>query len=398
MMADPTKTADDVYGGGHGGAYQFFGSGLNLLVGISRGAPHGVDAIRYGRGELIIEFGQAANYGTFPGIAAQNDNQSYRWGLFQEEGIGYLWKGLMSFGNATNPCDFRDSNRNITIDDTPATYAAFNRIEVNNSSSRVDWTGINIVALNAAGLSIGQFEAIANADINWVGCSFTDMGTFIFQALSTISSTTFRRCGLVTQGGGDFDDNIFAESPAAVALLVSNLDNIDGCSFASDGTGHAMELTSAHAGNSYTLTGCTYTGYGLDDTTDAVIYNNSGGAVTINIDGGDTPTVLNGSGASTTIVAEYTFTVTGLELNTEVTFVTAGTTTVLYNVENASTSDGDGKYQVTYTHGGGETVDILIHHINYKPDISNIYGLSLPSVNASAKVAMFVDENYENPA
>jgi hypothetical protein len=69
----------------------------------------------------------------------------------------------------------------------------------------------------------------------------------------------------------------------------------------------------------------------------------------------------------------------------------------LHHTESAVTSDGDGKYQITYSHGGGASVDVLIHHIDYKPDISNIYGLTLPGNNSSAKVNMFADENYENP-
>ena len=36
-----------------------------------------------------------------------------------------------------------------------------------------------------------------------------------------------------------------------------------------------------------------------------------------------------------------------------------------------------GKYQITYSHSGGATVDILIHHIDYKPDISNNYLINI---------------------
>jgi len=44
---------------------------------------------------------------------------------------------------------------------------------------------------------------------------------------------------------------------------------------------------------------------------DAAVYNNSGGAVTINVvNGGDTPTIRNGSGSSTTVVNSVTLTVT----------------------------------------------------------------------------------------
>jgi hypothetical protein len=97
------------------------------------------------------------------------------------------------------------------------------------------------------------------------------------------------------------------------------------------------------------------------------------------------------------LVANYSFIITGLELNTEVTIVTAGTSTELFHAENATTSDGEGKYQVTYSHSGGASVDILIHHVDYQPDVNNTYGLTLPSSNSSIKVSMFEDLNYENP-
>lgn len=302
-VVDPTFTEDDSLGSQT--IWQYFGSGVNMTAAISKGDLHGMDAARYGRGEVIIEYGEAADYGAFVGIAAENDDTAKRWGLFQAEGIGYLWKGLLSFGNSTNACDFRDSNVNVTIEDTPRTYAAFNRIEISNADSRVDWTGVNFTALNPSGLSIGQLEMLDNATVNLINCAFTDMSTFIFQSNAVLNTVTFRRCGQVTQGDADIDDCIFDNSTAAVALLVSDLNLIDNCAFASDGTGHAMELTAAHAGNSYTLTGCTYTGYASSDgdTGNEVIYNNSGGAVTITIDGGDLPTVMDEPGSSTTLVS-----------------------------------------------------------------------------------------------
>lgn len=307
---DPTYTPVDYTVGTPTSAYQYFGSGLIAAGAVSKGEMHCVDVIRYGRGELIIEYGETGSYGTFTGLATKNDandatNGYNRWGLFQAISGGFLWKGLMSLGNATNACDFRDTNANIFIDDTPRTFAAFNRIEINNASSRVDWTNVNFIALNESGLSVGQFEAIDNATINFTTCVFTGMSTFVFQSNSVLSGCSWLRCGQVTQGGADIDDCTFDNSDAAVTLLVSNLNNVDNCHFESDGSNHAMELTSAHAGSSYTLTGCTYNGYAATDgsTGNECIYNNSGGAVTITIDGGDTPSIRNGSGASTTVVS-----------------------------------------------------------------------------------------------
>ena len=108
---------------------------------------------------------------------------------------------------------------------------------------------------------------------------------------------------------------------------------ITDCSFQSDGTSHAIELTSACAGNSYTLTDLVVSGYASSDgsTGNEVIYNNSGGTVTINVDGGSGVSAIIGYVEEMySLVANFSFTITGLELNTEVTIVTSGTITVLY--------------------------------------------------------------------
>lgn len=304
VCAWPSFSPADV--SGSPSAYRHFAVAIVMTSAISKGRPNCMDAMRYGRGQIEVTLGDLSNgYGTFSGIAAVNDSSSNRWGLLQAQGTGYLWKGLLSLGSATTAVDFRDSNKVITVDNTPRTYAAFNRCEVNNSGSRVDWTNISIAALLSGQLAPGEFEAVANATINFDGCTFSDMGSFVFQSNSTIDATTFRRCTQVTQGGAAIDGCLFTNSPAAVSLLVSDLDNVSNCDFVSDGSNHAIELTSAHAAGTFDHIGITYSGYASTDgsTGNESIYNNSGGAVTINVTGGDTPTIRNGTGASTTVVA-----------------------------------------------------------------------------------------------
>lgn len=401
-VVNPTVTADDT-AGTPTATLDYVGSAVYYLSGPGKGEPHQVDAMRYGRGSAIFEYGEAADYANIAGFATQNDNNNNRWGLIQATPGGYLWKGRMQLGSASNAVDFRDSNVTIFIAWTPKVTANFNTIEVLNASSNIEMTGFTFICLDPSGTaSKGRWITTNDATIALTNCTFVDMATFVFDSNSTIDGVKFTRCGQVTQGGGDFDNCVFDESTAAVALLVDNPDNIDDCTFNSDGTGHAIQLTSACAGNSYTLTNLWVSGYASSDgsTGNEVIYNDSGGAVTINVDGGSgvsNISVRNGTGASTTLVANYSFTVKGLELNTEVTIVTAGTSTELFHAENATTSDGDGKYQVTYSHSGGASVDVLIHHVSYQPDVNNIYNLTLPSVNSEVKVNMFADLNYENP-
>ncbi len=299
-FVDPTLTPDDT-SGTYNTTYQYCGTGINVVNYVSKGNPHSIDFMRYGRGESRFTDGDLGNgYATFAGFAAVNDvAATARWGLFSDQGGSYLWKGLMSLGLTSTSVDMRDSNISITIDDTIKASSGFNRIEVHNVSSNVEWNSINITKVGT--ISKGEFEVIDNATVDLTNCVFTKMSTFIFQSNSTLNDCSFLSCELVTQGSADIDGCIFTNTTGTVALLSDNLNNIDYCDFTSDGTGHAIELTSAHAGSSYTLSGCTFTGYGSTGTTDAAIYNNSGGAVTISVGTGQIPTYYNGAGASTTI-------------------------------------------------------------------------------------------------
>lgn len=308
VVVDPTNTDREDTSHGSPTTWRYFGVGFKLVSSISKGRPINADAMRYGRGEVIIEYGETSNYGTFAGIAAQNDSSSNQWGLFSYQLGSYLWKGLLSFGNATNACDFRDANVNIIVDETPKTYLAFNKIEINNASSNVEWIGVSIAALKDSGLgtdsglSPGSFEMTADATVAFTNCTFTDMYTFIFDSNATLVGCVFRRCNQVTQAGADISGCLFDDSVAAVALLVDDLDLVYDCQFNSDGTGHAIQLTTA---GTYDLVDVTFDNYASTDgdTGNECIYNNSGGAVTINVSGGDTPTIRNGTGASTTVVA-----------------------------------------------------------------------------------------------
>ena len=266
-------------------AQQYFGSGLLPAGAVSKGEMHCVDEIAYGRGELKIEHGDLSNgYGTFAGLATENDKNTTgaynRWGLFKDEGKFYLWKGLMSFGNATNSCDFRDSTRSVYIDDTPRAYKAFNRIEFNNTSSRVDWTDIKFESLNESGLSIGQLEMIDNIDLNIDTCVFTGMDTFVFLSNATILDSIFRRCQQVTHGGADFDNCTFDDYKGATgtgALLYNvNADpdgEIDDCNFTKgDGTTHAIQF-GTNTPTTITLRGIDFAGYNASNgQSDSTLY------------------------------------------------------------------------------------------------------------------------------
>jgi hypothetical protein len=303
---DPSISAvRDQTQGSPSGTWNTVGNGWNSVNQVKKGNPMNTDVITWGRGELIITGGQTSNYAVFSGIAAVNDATTARWGLLQDVGGSYLWKGLMTLGTASNLVDFRDSNVAVTIDDTIKVGSSFNRIEINNASSNIEWTGV--VFTKVGTVAKGEFEMVDNATVDLESCTFNDMSTFVFDTNATLLSTTFNRCGQVTQGGATFNKCTFLASTAATTLLTSDLDEVYDCVFQSDGSNHAIELTSAHAGGSFDLIGCTFTSYATTDgsTGNEVIYNNSGGAVTINASGNTgTISVRNGTSASTTVVID----------------------------------------------------------------------------------------------
>jgi len=404
VAVDPTFTPD--YTTGTPTALRHFAVAFNLVSAISKGRPNNMDAVRYGRGDFIVEYGELTlGYATVTGMATANDGSSARWGLMQGVGETFLWKGLWTLGTSTNAVDFRDSNRNINVDDTPRTFAAFNRIEVNNASSRVDWTAINITAPNSSisgsVLARGEFEAIDDADINKDTCVFTDMSTFKYQSNSTIVSTTWRRCGIVTQDDATVTSCIFDGSANTHALLATNPSVITDTNFISGGSGHAMRCdqtgtyTWSNTDSGYTGT----RGSNLVSSTgsaDAMFYNNSGGLITLNISGsGQQPSVRNGAGATTQVNADVNVTFSNMRDNTEVRIYKTSDDSVVDGIENATAGTTDAR-TFTWTAGAGTDVYYVLHNWNgTEPFYQTIRveGYIVPSSDTTIVIQQQIDRN-----
>lgn len=134
-------------------------------------------------------------------------------------------------------------------------------------------------------------------------CSLTSLRNIALQTNVSVSDTNIITCQSLTMNGGTLTDCAIS-SPTLWAgepfITTANMSAINGCTFTGGSElGHAVELT---ANGTYSSTDNTFSGYGADDSDTAAIYNNSGGAITLNITGGTTPTVRNGAGSSTTLV------------------------------------------------------------------------------------------------
>ena len=262
FAVDPTVTETGQIGGGNGGTYRYFGNVPYTLNEVTKGDPVAIDAIRAGRGEISVtgsggSFSELAEYndynagGTPPGTSSTSvDSGRHVLGLFQAAGGSYLWKGLMSLGLTGTSVTLSDSNETIVIDDCPHTYAAFNKVEINNSGSSVTLNNITFISTATTANGVGHFEVVDNATVLLQGCSFNDMGTFVFNHSAagnsnTINNCTFNNCGQIDQGTAIFDGCSFNNSTSPFLTdEIANIGSNSACTFVGDGTttpGHALD-------------------------------------------------------------------------------------------------------------------------------------------------------------
>lgn len=385
---DPTLAADNTNGTPPTNGTNIYGIGsmCQQTATVAKGQPHVCDIIRYGRAEARFSGGDLANgYATFSGFATLNDAQTARWGLIQSTTGGYQWKGLMTLGY-TSAVDFRDSNKNIFIQDCRKVSSTFNKIEVRQAGSRVDWTGISFInASPSTNASKGAFECIDDADVNIESCQFVDMDTFTFQSTSTILSTIFRRCNTVTQGGATITSCIFDRPFGAKALIASNVGAVTSCDFISSGTGYAIEGF-ATAGD-YSVSTNTFTGYGTTGTANAALrVTATTGTVNINAPGG---TTYHSAGATVNIISgQRTLTLTGIASGSDIVILTAGTTTELANID----ANAGSTYPYNYTFAASTFIDVCVYKAGYVPFTARNYLLA--DGDGSLPVSQVIDRNY----
>lgn len=299
-VLDPTITTGRTQTGTPGTTYTHVGWGANVIAAIAKGSPYNIDVIRYGRGEIIVTGGTTPDPAAeFDSIATENDLNANRWGLFQEQFGSYLWKGLLTLGTpaaGTNlPVNFQDANRVITVDNTLRVASSFNRIEVNNTGSNIDWDAINISSLGTT--ARGQFEMIDGATLDFNTCVFTDMDTFVFNkgtGACNLVNNTWRRCRAVTQGGATITSCVFdnTDSGATESLISTptSLSLVTQCDFnRTAGTVSAVFIDNITTTGTLTWDGNTLTGYGTQ-TVGTGITSTSGGALRLRFTSG-TPTI-----------------------------------------------------------------------------------------------------------
>lgn len=342
-----------------------------LSKGLGGGTNVAVDAIRIGNDGLIVTGGTTGDRGTFLEIINEDKSTTTAkaLGIIREYTTGlYGLQGPLTFGSTTTATSwFEDSNVVLVYENRNISDDKYYFNVVSNATG-----GANFILTNSTITTAGPFVScdFSDADIDTLtitGCTFRGLGnTILFgndtaAASHTITGNTFDGCGQIDPGDVDFSFNTISSTTAsttgAVLLDADGTSAWSNLSFNSGGTGHAIYITAA---GTYDFTNLTFSGYSTaslgsnltssSGSTDAMIYNNSGGAVTINIAGGDNISVRNGASATTTVNNNVAYNITVQDENAT---AIVGAQVAMFKTSNDSvlhaSSATNGSGQVTGT-------------------------------------------------
>lgn len=382
-------------------AVDYFGLEANFDSSTAKSENVGLDAIDLGTGLTLTGGDGADPDGIFQDfVDADEGTVSNRWGYASSAFGGVLvFFGKMQIGSATATV-FNDVTAKIIYPD--GFFAAgFSGVSVdlqNASTSVTDGS-------THTGLGSSTTED-TRPDYTVTGTS----GTFTFSGLlenfrnvswtsaCTISGATVEAAD-VTVSTATISDTEFRVNTASGVAMINDLSatDISNCIFTQIGSGHAIEITSP---GTYSFDNLLFDGFGANGSNAAAIYNNSGGAVTINVlNGGDTPTVRNGTSATTTVNNSVAVKVTVRDANTlsvienaRVLLLADTGGSLPANASVSITSSGT-TATVTHTaHGLASGDEVLIRGVNEDPyngifsitvSGANTYTYTLPSTTTS---------------
>jgi hypothetical protein len=407
FTVDPNTATLDNTTGSPDGTERWVGVLANLPTtsGPSKGNPIAADAIRYGRCDLEYTYGDGSpDYNTFELAEATANSNSNRWGLIQYVNGIYLIQGFHSFGTGDDPVDFRDSNKvvfirasgnnNLTGD---SVSTAFNRIEILNSGSNVDWDNIIFQALGtrARGVFVhtaGTFDATS--------CQFVDMDTFSLLSTSVMTDCIFRRTNAITAPGSTLNGSkILAPTVAADASALvwdsatAPSGKLDDMEF-SKGTNahHAIEFGTSSP-TTMTLNNITFTGFnatpGSNDS--ALYFGRTIGTVTVSLSGCTGTITAKSAGATIDLVIDpVDVTITATEIDGD----------PIYQAQvflKTSSAAGDFPFQESVTIANSGTTATVTHatHGLATNDYVFIEGASLNANNGVFQITVNDAGEYE---
>lgn len=361
---------------------------------------------------LTIISGSSTNPGTFLEIVNEDRSTGSlkAHGVIRELGTGvYGVQGPLMFGtgSGTDSSWFEDKNASVIFEDRGFRDTLYKIVirdngtgtttfklgdKVGTGTSAVGSNGVTLTAPPGVGV---QFDSRTDANVTDVfiyGSTFNGFSNGILLGGGTqefIGNIVNSSGAIIPSGSSMVNCNINTSISTASVYWNFNLNPsglLDGCSFLGSGSSHAIEFGPL-APASMSLVNISYTDYGPDSGSSSAVYNNSGKNLQITLDGGDIPTIRNGTGAGTTLISGLTtVTLTGLVNGTEVRVVNNSTQADVDGVESVVGN------QFSFQAASGLVVDIVIHNIDYEYIRINSY--TIPATTTSIPIEQRFDRNY----
>lgn len=272
------------------------GIDAEFALGTAKSENVGLDALDFGTG-LTMSGGTSPDPEGewFDFVDADEGTVGNRWGYANstENAVAVF------FGNLIVAAGFNDQGANILWPDHLADQG-FSKVTF-------DLAGDGNISDGSTHTSLGTTNVVdTRLEVEWIGSTHSGTANHTMSNLRSYTlnaSTTFSgniQTSIFTQGGGTLTGGTIRANSLTTAAVCSDQDftKISGVTFIQSGSGPMFEITTP---GTYTLTSLFFQGFGINGASDAAIYNNSGGLVTINVSGGDSPTYINGTSATTVV-------------------------------------------------------------------------------------------------
>lgn len=354
-----------------------------------------------GAGQTFLDFTAAENTNLY-GIVVENN------------GILFA-QGKLRFGDGTTTTTFTSTVDTVIFSGQPVDAGFYELLFESGSTNTFG-------SFSGGSTSQGStFRGASSTDTYIISCNGTSVVDFYSCNVSEASSvnlnstsssigSTYNNCGQIAVNSATFQDNNVLATTSSSAVLTSDLGNVTGNNFVSDGTAHAVELTSLGGGImtwDNTFNAGTYASVDGSTGSEVLYVNVASGTLDISVaSGADAPTVRTAGATVNVLAGQVSFSITGLRDGTEVRIiddvtnneiagvedVTGGIGTSLNGVTVSGTTD-DNDVTYTYTYTADTPIRVAIVSTQY---LIVYLTADLVNENQSIPVVQIFDRNYDS--
>jgi hypothetical protein len=315
-------------------AVDWVGVQCAFVNGTAKAENLALDSIDIGTG-LVLTGGDGVDTdGTFLSfVTTDQGTKANRWGVVTGSGNAVKVNGLLEIGRNTGgtatATGFTDTTSIVTFPDGYHSRGLVGvDVDLGSASTvvTIDSLMIGEGALNGADADDTRpdFTVNGTAGTLAVAAQMRNFRDVTFTSACTVDGADIE-CVLLTQASCDIENCVIRTNQVTQVATLQDptfgvSTDLNNTEFVQSGVGHAIEIDTP---GTYNLQDITFTGYGGTPGTnstpssganDAAVYNSSGGAVTINVNGtGNQPSVRNAASSTTTVNQTVTVTIKAVD-------------------------------------------------------------------------------------